>query len=580
MLAGITGMGKVATNGDNGSGKDITFIVSGEDRYFSGDLSNYTGVMIFAASPYTQHFNGVTGGSGWDLINTEGGRVSFDLMAGGKSNTLTMGELTLEAGSFTTILMDMENLNAWNGLQLNKLTIENKADVTLGQYKGVVWLDGEDGDRTVFALGTIAAKEKNIGTDVKWHLRGIRNAKDFTVLQDADGTLYASVTLDNTNPYARYANNANSAAGAKLLWGKNTGETVMAVDEVVYNLLGAEGAPKSQADVAEANRVLAAVAGASAAVLSQAFSADLERRLRDVRNRTTTMQPNGDTLPDGTPTNVWLQAENNYHKQKAEGLLPGFRTTGWGGSVGMDIAAGKSSVFGLALSAMYNDVTAHGPDSLKADMDTYYLSAYALVSDGAWRHTFLATVGTADISTTRTVNYGPGSYTVNGDTESRGLGLMYELGYSTALDRDGDFCLQAVFNAAWRMSNVKDYTESGSDAALRVQGCNRNDVTLGLGARMQAAVGGNIWNSVGILETRALLKTELGDRYGEAQVSFQGAGRSAKVRSSERGVVGMELGAGLTLPVTSSSSVFADFSVELWKNLVEMNAGVGLRVSF
>ena len=578
-LAGLTGEGSVATT----DAKNIDFLVGGEDRYFYGDLSAYSGTMRIGASPLTQHFNGVTGGKGWNVLNEAGGHVSFNLVEHNGGNNLTMGSLELQAGSFTTVLFDLERLNGSNGMHLSSLNIEDKADVTIGQYEGTVWLTGEDGEVFDFVLGGLDVAdggEKNIGDDVQWHLKGVRNAGEFYVWEDADGTLHGSVTQDNTNIYARYADNVNSAAGAELLWGKHEGKTLQAVDNVVYALLG-EDAPKSRADVAEANRVLAAVAGASTAVLGQAVSADLERQMRNVRNRTTTMTPAGNDAPESAVTSTWLRAENSYYKQDAEGMLPGFKTTGWGGSVGVDVTMGSASVVGLAISAMYNDITGEGPDSLKGNMDTFYVSAFAQFSQGSWKHTLIGTVGRADIKVDRTVNYGLGSYTTKGDTDALGFGLMYELGYSSVLDAESGTCLQAVFNAAWRNSRVDSYTETGSDAALRVDGQNHNAVTLGMGARLQTPVGSQLWNHIGIFEARALVKAELADRRSVASVALQeAAAKSAKVKSSEKGVVGLELGAGLTLPTGNSSDIFVDFSMEVWKNLVEMNAGVGYKMSF
>lgn len=579
-LAGITGSGSLAMA--QSAVKDIDFLVGGEDRYFYGDLADYAGTMTFRKSDLTQYFTGVNGGTGWNVTNAEGAHLVFNMAESGGNNKLTMGSLRLAEGSFTTILLDLENMTSSSGLHLQGLNIADGADVTIGQYRGTVWLEGQDGEEHTYVLGTInvvEGGEKSVGEDVQWHLKGIRNADNVKVSVDSDGRVLATVTQDNTNLYALYANNANSAAGAQMLWGNNESEQLSALDERVYELLGKD-APKTAADVAEANRILAAAAGSGVAVLSSAFSADIERQLRTMRNRTAGMVPQART-ESGLSADTWLNAENNYYKQDADGMLPGFKTTGWGGTVGVNTTVGKSTVVGLSLSAMYNDVDSDGPDQLKGSMDTFYVSAFAQVTSSSWRHTFICTVGRAEMEMDRTVNYGTGSYTTHGNTDSLGLGLMYELGYSVSLSEDAATCLQTVFNVAWKTNRMGDYTESGSDAALRVKSGDYNSVTLGLGARVQAAVGANAWNRIGVLEGRALVKSELGDREGVANVAFQRAGSpEAQVKSSEKGAVGVELGAGLTLPVSGVSDVFVDFSVELWKNLVEMNAGIGYKVSF
>lgn len=587
VLAGLTGSGSVVMSSDAAvpAGKDITFLVAEQDRYFYGDLEEYRGTMRFCASDYAQYFVGVQGSENWNVANETGGRVVFDLATNNtRGNDLTLGSLTMAEGSYTTILFDLTQSRRSSGMQLQSLTIENGADVTIGHYQGTIWLDGDDGDAHDLVLGRIEVTnggDKFIGDDVSWHLKNVRNGRMSDVWVDADGTVYASVRQDNTNQYANRANNVNSATGAQLLWGKNETPDLMALDNAVYELLGGDG-PISAKAAAEGNRLLAAAAGASVATISSAFAADVERQLRSIRNRTTTMQPGHSSVEDDPQVSTWLQAESNYYKQNADGLLPGFKTSGWGGTVGVNTGMGSSSVVGLAMSAMYNDLNSDGPDSLKGHMDTLYLSGFVQITDGAWKHTFVASVGRAEIDVDRTVNYGYGSYTTSGSTEAIGVGFLYEVGYSFSMNEEGTTCLQPLASIAWRNARFDDYRETGSDAALAVKGQDINAVTLSMGARMQTAVGADAWNRIGVLELRAIAKAELADRAGAATVAFSQSTRAAEgsVRSAEKGALGLELGAGLTLPVGQTSETFVDLSAEAWNNLIEVNANIGYRFSF
>ena len=584
-LAGITGEGKLVSASEHQGGIEIC--TAGGDKHFSGDLKDYNGTMVVYAGSDTQFFDGVTGGKGWNLVNTAGGHVEFNLMGGSQPGDLTMGDLTLQEGSYTTLRFNMEPLT--NGidrtvyLRLKSLTIEDGADVTLAHYAGTISLPG--GGEQTFFLGTIDVEnsELNIGENVIWHLQGIRNAKVSKVYVN-NGGLYMEGTIDPTNRYAAYTTSHNATVGAGLMWNISNaygvGGDIAAIDALLTELLLDNEKPTAK-DIATANHVMAALAGPSTAVLGDAVRTDMERQLRTIRNRTTTLAYSGDEYARKHSA-VWLNGEGNYYKQNADGTMPGYKVTGWGGTVGAHTQVSENTTVGLALTAMYNDLESDGPDMLKGDMDTYYLTAFAQVAHAAWRHTFVMSIGKADLDANRTVNYGTGSYTTKDSTDALSFGVLYEVGYTMPLNIDYSVCLQPVFNVAWRVGQVGAYTEtSASNAGLRVDEQTYNAITFGAGARLQAAFGSNIWNRTGLLETRALLKVDVGDRQGESTVSLiQGGNFRDKVKSAEMGAVGIELGAGITLPTGRRGEAFADFSAELRADYTNLNATVGYKVSF
>ena len=279
--------------------------------------------------------------------------------------------------------------------------------------------------------------------------------------------------------------------------------------------------------------------------------------------------------------NTWLNAETNYHKQDADGMLPGFKTNGWGGTVGVHLNQNDGSAMGLALTAMYNDIETDSPDRLKGDMDSLYLSALVQLNSGAWRHTFVGSVGSSTVDTKRTVDYGTGSYTANGSTNGLSFGMLYEVGYAVPMSNEGTTILQPIFNIAWRYSQLDAYTETGTNAALRVAEQTHNSVILGAGARVQSVVGADTWNHAGILEARALAKANLGDRRGEADVALAAAGlQNATVKSSSLSVLSVELGVGVTIPLAVGNDIFVDFSADISSNHTNLNATVGYKVAF
>ena len=110
---------------------------------------------------------------------------------------------------------------------------------------------------------------------------------------------------------------------------------------------------------------------------------------------------------------------------------------------------------------------------------------------------------------------------------------------------------------------------------------SQDTVTFGVGARLQALTGTNIFNRSALFESRALLKVDAGDRSGKAVTAVLHSPQSAELESAEVGALGVEIGAGLSVPLGGSEgSVFLDASLEWRKGYVSMDASLGYRVNF
>lgn len=386
------------------------------------------------------------------------------------------------------------------------------------------------------------------------------------------GTL---VTAEDASWYQDNAESANGTEGAKLLdYAFGSGEQQKNTD--LADVLDTVETLITSGNSTAADEAMAAVAGASTAVLGMAAVGDVDRQLRAIRNRTTTMGVDQTVVNHDMPYfNAWINAEGDQREMKDDGTLGGYKLNSWGGTVGFDVDIAPTFTAGLALTAMYGDLDATGADKATGNMDTYYVSAFARYCDSAWTHTFVATVGMGDISLDRTVL----GHELKGETESMSFGFMYEVGRVFALDEDATACIQPVFNVAWRHASVDGYTEKGSDAALEVGDQTLNTVTFGLGARLQAVVGESMYNRTSIFECRLLAKADVGDRDSAADVAL--AGGEAEVKSAETGAFGLEAGAGLTIPLgDEGSSIFMDASVELRADYTNVNGTVGYRINF
>ena len=99
--------------------------------------------------------------------------------------------------------------------------------------------------------------------------------------------------------------------------------------------------------------------------------------------------------------------------------------------------------------------------------------------------------------------------------------------------------------------------------------------------RIQSLTGESVFNRSALVEGRVLAKFNCGDRRSAASVGFANGIGLAGVESAEIGVFGVELGAGLTVPLGSEAgSIFVDASYELYSEYSNLNASVGYRLSF
>ena len=411
-------------------------------------------------------------------------------------------------------------------------------------------------------------------------VRSEDNRKEYTLAWNEDGTVL-TLTILGTETYVAEQVKSTSPNG-------QAGEALV-TDVFLNDTPAAGGALESILNAVDAgtasDRDMAAVAGASTAALGMALSGDVERQLRAIRNRSISGAYGHDAvaLNDGkggaasmTESNryfAWVNAEGNRAEQNADGCAAGYTLSSWGGTLGAGMQVNNQLTLGLALTAMYGDLQSDGPDGLDGDMDTAYLSAFARYESGKWSHAFIGTVGTMEADYKRTAM----GYSTDGDTDGTAFGLMYEVSREFELSNRSK--LSPVFNIAYRHTAVDSYSESGTDAALNVGEQSLDTVTVGLGARYAAVLGQQTLNRACAFEARALAKYDLGDRQSSTSTGFIDHATRVGIESAELGAFGVELGAGISVPV-GSGSIFADGSVELRSDYTNFNAAVGYRIQF
>lgn len=526
----LSGTGQAYVNlvDENNAGANRTFAVKNELRLGEGSTLNLTldltQAMLDGTAAITSTSASYTGGS-----------VSLNLVGMDEGLDLTGGEtVTATLISSVTTVTDTE------------VSLARPEDKLLQKYFGNTARVEVQGNNLVLTGTTVTAETADFHASAALTQNGRTGA---AMLDD----LYAT-----TNPQL----NAPGSVAASVL------------NELEQMILAG--------DSAAADRRMAAVAGASATAMGMAFAGDVQRQLKAIRNRTTTMGVNDAYVnPDMPYFNAWVNAEGSYRSLEQDSTYAGYEFNSWGGTLGFDADITPNWTAGLALTAMYGSLTAKSAEMAEGDLNTYYVTAFARYTPSAWAHTFVASVGMADASLDRTVSYSGGSYRTGGDTDGYGFGLMYELGYTVPLDEDGQSALQPVFNITYTHSNLGAYSESG-DMAVRFGDQTMDTLTLGLGLRAQTTIGENIYNRTSLLEGRVLAKCDIGDRSSSASAALAALGHTAgEVESAEVGAFGVELGAGLTVPVgQEGGSLFFDASLELRADYTNVNATVGYRINF
>ena len=569
-----------------GSGNDATIVLEqGADQLFT----NASGIVLAGSAGTAQVDGGVLGG-----LATTGADVV--LVAPGKDEAVESVQLeqssSMQGGSLTATV-DSAKVFAGEGDQTALFT---GAAVALNGTQLV--LNSDAGDGSMVADVDLSKTDGFVITNL--HTDDASGSAEGATVTISGGVLnkyFGNATVQGNQVLASRNADYYSESLAPLSPNGNAGLTIAdgallhvnpQNDRTNYRDLAAVldslDAHVAAGDSLGADRLASQLAGAEAAGMGMAFSNDMDRQLRAIRNRTTTMGVNEAYVnPDMPYFNAWVNAEGDYQQVKRDAMAPGFTLSSWGGTLGADVDFNEHVTAGLAATAMYGDFSAESVGMAEGDLDTYYVTAFARYSpDSPWVHTFVASVGMADASLKRTVTHANGSYTAEGDTTGLGFGLLYEVGYTIALNEDATSCLQPVFNISYVHTELDGYRESGSDAALNFGNQKMDSFTLGLGARWQALVGENIYNRTSMFESRALLKFTSGDRSSSLHSSLaNGVGNRVTVKSEEQGAIGVELGAGLSVPLgADAGTFFIDGSLEAYTSYTNVNATVGWRINF
>ncbi len=571
-------IGSLQGSGDLLAAGTSIIIQNLKDSVFSGSFAEGTGagllIVLNGGGRFTMQQVPIS--ESWSVQNS--GKMTLLLDDSDGNSVFSSASLELLGGSDTHIQLNTDkNLQVFS---LRNLLVEDSASVTLISSGN---LPLELSDEGTLVLGSVDSGY--LGSDGKVPLtlgsgtpfRGIESA--WLTLEN--GLLIFHAYRNQGNRYAAVATTANARTGAEITW--QIPNSLLKDSPDLRALTNALDAAVAAADAGAANHMLAAAAGAGSAVLGMALAGDLDRQLKAIRNRTTSMGLDPGCEYDDLPLfNAWVNAEADRRELQQKSDNSGYSLSSWGATVGGDWDFSPEFTAGLALTAMYGDFQGKSADDADGDMDNYYLSLFARYAAHRWTNTLVVSLGRSFVSLNRHVYYPGGAYGTHGKTHGNSFGFLYELGYVIPLDENNQSCLQPFVNLSYKHISLDSYSEHGSDAALHIGRQRMNTVSFGFGVRAQTYALENAMNQTSLLDVRALLKLDAGDRRSDCEVELLAlSSRRGRIRSAEAGRIGMEVGAGITIPIgMDTGHVFLDAGFEFRAEETEVNGTIGYRLTF
>ncbi len=331
--------------------------------------------------------------------------------------------------------------------------------------------------------------------------------------------------------------------------------------------------------------LLSAISGSSTTAIADSQRRGIQDVQKSLRNRV--IQMGGGTNKgltsdwDYIGLQAWAQADGSFISTDSSDDQSGYDFNTWGATVGANIDLTANTVVGMSFSASYGELDVDSSDSASGNNDAYYVSFYARHQKERWVQMLILTAGMNDIDMERTVGLGANRYTGNGTTDGTTLSAYYELGYTVGLNYEFTHILQPLVSVSLTSAKVDGYREDGSigNAGLTYDGDSYFYGTVGIGARYQGVMYETVHERNAVLEARALVTQDFGDKTDEAMVGV-GTSELYKVTGADSTGTGFELGAGLSLPVEQHTTVYADVDVTFRPDSTGFRGNIGLRYDF
>lgn len=393
-----------------------------------------------------------------------------------------------------------------------------------------------------------------------------------------DGRLFqVRFTKLGDSPLKDYASTDNQKAAVDSLW--TVTSAPQNISPAMMEFLNAVGNAQAAGDAGTIQSALSFYAGSGITALHSAQKGALKDQVLHLRNRVAQMGASLQYVNDDLPRfNAWIEGEGGYRKLDDRRDESGYKLNTWGGTFGFDVTCSDSFVWGAAFSASYGDLDAYRANG---DLDSYYGNLFFRLQSGRWAHNLILTCGWNDASLNRTAGVaGTGMYSMHGSTSGSSCGAFYEGTYDLYLNENRTSVFQPLVNGSIYKSRMDGFTETGG-LGMSVDDMDSTYGTVGLGARLRGELSDNLMGRACLGELRVQVVQNLGDRKTTAALAPVGApGAGFRVNGAREGATGVQIGAGLTIPVGYTGSVFADVNADFRSRAGSVNGSIGYRLAF
>ncbi len=494
-----------------------------------------------------------------------GGSVSLTDTTLSRGTTITVGSssYTLAATASDTLTLSgataetmPDGLTPTPTLNITNIFIDTSAITSETTETGVLYMEASNGIITLDQSGVTLISAPGMRSELDASTGNLM----VKVIDATDEILAELVTTGSTATVLSTLSEAydNGAGGAI---------------EDIYNDLR----DTSNLSLAQRRAILGALSSSSITMLADSQRRGVTHTISNLRNRVIQMGNQQYTEPE-TNIHAWISADGSNLDVDNDGATAGYRYETWGGTVGMHADVGNFS-FGAAVSAAYGELTSSASDRAEGDHDTVSFNLFARHQHSNWVQMGILSFARNELDMVRSIH----TYKASGDTSGHSITAYYEAGYTVALDEEGAQVLQPLVSLMLTSARMGDFSETGSigNAGLYSDGDDYFYGSVGAGARYQIVLGTNVNDRIAFLELRAKVVADFGDDTHEATVSFNGApGSTFVLRGAEVGNIGLQLGAGLSVPFGTYTTLFADVDTDYRDCATSVSGSVGVRVEF
>jgi hypothetical protein len=278
---------------------------------------------------------------------------------------------------------------------------------------------------------------------------------------------------------------------------------------------------------------------------------------------------------------LWVEGNGGYTDLDEQSGRGGYRLKTWGGTVGAAALLDNDLTLGAAFSAQWGDLTSSGGQEwASGDLDSLYLHLFGHYQSNAWGHTLILTGTTTDATLNRSGFIDGEYFNTHGDTDGYGFGALYELTYDIPLNDAGTTLLQPLFDVSIVHTQLDAYNETGTKA-LHVGKQEWTTGSVALGARLSGTFGSESLGHPFFGEVRASVSQDFGDTRGKTSIAWaDNPGVSNTAYGSKVGATAVQVGAGISTPLTSYSTLYANVGADFRARENSVGGAVGVKFSF